>query len=56
MLNTKRERPEFELDRVDVLKLRSREVKGLEGNYEHEVKLLLAIQLEGGRERGRCRS
>ena len=37
MLNEKRERPELKLDRVDVLKLQLREVKGLEGNYEHEV-------------------
>jgi len=32
-LDTKGERPEFQLDGVDVLHLELRQVKGLEGNY-----------------------
>ena len=36
-LDTKDERPEFQLDGVDVLHLELRQVKSLEGNYEHDV-------------------
>ena len=36
-LDTKDKRPEFQLDGVDVLHLELRQVKGLEGNYEHDV-------------------
>ena len=36
-LDTKDERPEFQLDGVDVLHLQLRQVKSLEGNYKHDV-------------------